>query len=119
MLKGKSRSRTKSFEIKPLTRSSYSKISLYELGLVFLIVFVFSGAFVPPAHAQVNIPSNVATIKVTTETFGAATDIVGTVKTEQFMLSNARDVFTWQLTVKYTPAAIIVGSVNVVNTVFD
>src|SRR6267143_552340 len=119
MLKGKSRSRTKSFEIKPSAGVSYPKISFYAIGLIFLVGLILSGAFVPPAHAQVNIPSNVATIKLTPETFGAATDIVGTVKTEQFMLSNARDVFTWQLTVEYTPAAITVGSVNVVNTVFD
>src|SRR5713101_4220929 len=119
MLKGKSRSGTKSFEIKPIAGTSYPKITLYAIGLIFLVGLIISGAFVPPAHAQVNIPSNVATIKLTPETFGAATDIVGTVKTEQFMLFNARDFFTWQLTVEYTPAAIIVGSINVVNTVFD
>src|SRR5713101_7103323 len=119
MLKGKSRSGTKSFEIKPIAGTSYPKITLYAIGLIFLAGLILSVAFVPPAHAQVNIPSNVATIKLTPETFGATTDVLNTIKTEQYMLSNARDVFTWQLTEEYSPTVVIAGSINVVNTVFD
>src|SRR6267143_2116836 len=119
MLKGKSRSRTKSFEIKRSAGVSYPKISFYAIGLIFLMGLILSGAFVPAAHAAVNIPSNVATIKLTPETFGASTDVLNTIKTEQFTLPNARDVFTWQLTEEYSPTAVIAGSINVVNTVFD